>query len=168
MAEGGDDAKSVYDFEYVDIDGEKQSMSRYKDHVLIVVNVASKWGKTPVNYRELTELHNKYGESNGLRVLGFPCNQFGGQEPGTEADIKKFAEGYGVKWDLSSKIDVNGDHTHPLWKYMKSKKSGMLGKFIKWNFTKFLIGPDGQVVERYGPQVNPVEMESDLNKLFAL
>jgi len=169
MAAGGDwnTASSVYDFDYIDIDGVTQSMSRYKGHVLIVVNVASKWGKTAVNYKELTALHEKYGESAGLRILGFPCNQFGGQEPGTEAEIKKFAEGYGVKWDLASKIDVNGDNAHPLWKYLKSKKGGTLGKFIKWNFTKFLIGADGQVVERYGPTTNPMEMEGDLNKLFA-
>jgi len=170
MASGGDShksASSAYDFDYVDIDGKEQSLSRYKGHVLIVVNVASKWGKTPVNYTQLTALHEQYGETSGLRVLGFPCNQFGGQEPGSEAEIKAFADGYKVRWDLASKVDVNGDKVHPLWKYMKSKQGGTLGSFIKWNFTKFVIDKQGQVVARYGPTTNPSEMEKDLIKYFA-
>jgi len=96
-----------------------------------------------------------------------PCNQFGGQEPGTEEEIKKFAAGYGVKWDLSSKVNVNGDNAHPVWKYMKSKQGGTLGSFIKWNFTKFVINKEGEVVGRFAPTVDPSKMEGDLNKLFA-
>lgn len=115
----------------------------------------------------MTALHEKYGEKAGLRILGFPCNQFGGQEPGTEAEIKAFAAGYNVHWDLASKVDVNGDKAHPLWKYMKAKQGGTLGKFIKWNFTKFVIDKEGQVIARYGTTTNPSEMEKDLNKFFA-
>lgn len=103
----------------------------------------------------MTELYEKYSEK-GLRILGFPCNQFGGQEPGTEAEIKEFAAGYNATWDFASKIDVNGDGAHPLWKYLKSKKSGSVGAFIKWNFTKFLVDKQGQVVERYGPTTDPM------------
>jgi len=160
-------ASSAYEFDFIDIDGNPQSMARYKGHVMIVVNVATKWSKTPVNYTQLTALHEKYGGTQGLRVLGFPCNQFGGQEPGTEAEIKAFARGYNAQWDLASKVNVNGDDAHPLWKYMKSKQGGTLGSFIKWNFTKFVIDKNGQIVGRYGPQTNPFEMEKDLNKFFA-
>jgi glutathione peroxidase-family protein len=100
--------------------------------------------------------------------LGFPCNQFGGQEPGTEEEIKKFAEEkYSARWDLASKIDVNGDKAHPLWKYMKHKQGGTLGNFIKWNFTKFIIDKKGQVVGRYAPTTDPMDMEKDLKKYFA-
>jgi glutathione peroxidase-family protein len=119
-----------------------------------------------VSLRRLTALHEKYGETAGLRIIGFPCNQFGGQEPGTEAEIKAFAQGYNVKWDLASKIDVNGDNAHPLWKYMKSKQGGTLGSFIKWNFTKFLIDKEGQVVARYGPPTNPNVRQIFPHKLF--
>jgi len=160
-------ASSAYDFDFIDIDGEKQSMDKYKGHVLIVVNVASKWGKTPVNYTQLTALHEQYEATKGLRILGFPCNQFGGQEPGTEAEIKAFAhDKYNIRWDLASKINVNGDNTHPLWAYMKSKQGGTLGNFIKWNFTKFVIDKNGNVVARYGPTTDPKDMEKDLLKYF--
>lgn len=104
----------------------------------------------------MTALHEKYEATNGLRILGFPCNQFGGQEPGTEAEIKEFArDKYNVKWDLTSKVNVNGDDAHPLWKYMKSKQGGTLGNFIKWNFTKFIVDKSGQIVARYGPTTDP-------------
>jgi len=168
MAPGGGDpktAKSVYEFNYVDIDGQNQSMERYKDHVLIVVNVASKWGKTPVNYEQLTALHEKYG-ARGLKILGFPCNQFANQEPGTEEEIKEFIKGYNVRFDMASKINVNGDDAHPLWKYMKKVQGGSLGSFIKWNFTKFLINKQGQVYKRFGPNEDPITMEPDILKLM--
>jgi len=169
MAASGDPKNAQSDdFDYIDIDGKEQSMSRYKGHVLIVVNVASKWGKTPVNYTQLTALHTRYGGTEGLKILGFPCNQFGGQEPGTEQEIKKWAEEkYQVRWDLASKIDVNGSDTHPLWTYMKNKKGGFLGNFIKWNFTKFLIDKNGQVVGRFATTSDPMDMEKDLKKYFA-
>jgi len=160
-------ASSVYDFKYTDIDGNEQSMDRYKGHVLIVANVASKCGFTKANYEQLNELYEKYGESKGLRILGMPSNQFAKQEPGTESEIKEFAcTNYKAKFDFSSKVDVNGDNAHPLWKYMKTKQGGFLGSMAKWNFTKFVIDKNGQVVKRYAPTTNPKDMEKDLLKYF--
>jgi len=157
---------SIFSMNYTDIDGKNVSMEKYRGHVTIFVNVASKWGKTPVNYTELTALYNTYSESKGFRIIGFPCNQFGNQEPGTDAEIKKFAEGYGVMWDLSTKIDVNGKDTHPIWVYLKSKQGGTLGNFIKWNFTKFVMDKEGNIVKRYGPPTMPKDMEKDLLELM--
>jgi len=160
-------ALSVYEFKYTDIDGNEQSMERYRGHVLIVANVASKCGLTKANYEQMGELFDKYSESKGLRILGFPSNQFAGQEPGTENEIKDFVcTNYKAKYDFSSKVDVNGVNAHPIWKYMKSKQGGTLGSFAKWNFTKFLIDKKGQVVKRYGPNTEPKEMEKDLLKYF--
>ena len=158
-------ARSVYEFNYTDIDGRKQSMERYKGRVLVAVIVASKWGRTPVNYQQLTALYTKY-EARGLSILGFPSNQFGNQEPGTEAEIKEFIKKYSVKFDMTSKINVNGNNAHPLWKYMKMVKSGPSGRDIKWNFTKFLINRQGQVIKRFGPKDNPITMEPDILKLI--
>jgi glutathione peroxidase-family protein len=104
----------------------------------------------------LTELYEKYGESKGLRILAFPCNQFNGQEPLTEKEIKEFAAEYKVQYDMASKVNVNGDATHPLWNYMKDKQRGILGTtLVKWNFTKFLVDKQGNVVKRYAPNTNP-------------
>jgi len=112
-------------------------------------------------------MYDELGTTKGLRILAFPCNQFGSQEPGTNAEIKQFAQGnYKVTFDMFSKIDVNGDKTHPLWKYLKQKKGGTLGNFIKWNFSKFIINKDGQPVERYAPNVEPFAMKKDLEKLW--
>lgn len=158
---------SFYDFNATDIDGNDVSMEKYRGHTCVVVNVASKWGLTNVNYTELVKLHEKYAESNGLRILAFPCNQFGGQEPGTDAEIKTFAEGFGVKFDMFSKIKVNGDGTHPIFEFLKSKQGGTLGNFIKWNFTKFLVDKEGKPVARYSPQTNPIPaIEKDLQKYW--
>ena len=116
-----------------------------------------------MNYTQLAQLHASYAEK-GLRILGFPCNQFGKQEPGNEAEIKAFAAGYNVHFDMFSKIEVNGDGAHPLWKWMKKqpKGGGLLGDAIKWNFTKFLINREGQVVKRFSPMDDPVVIEKDL------
>lgn len=156
-------ATSIYEFSAKDIDGNEVSLEKYRGFVCIITNVASKWGKTSVNYTQLTELYTRYAEK-GLRILAFPCNQFGKQEPGSETDIKAFAEGYNVKFDMFSKIDVNGNNAHPLWKWMKEqpKGKGLLGNAIKWNFTKFLINKEGQVVKRYSPMDDPMVAEKDI------
>jgi glutathione peroxidase-family protein len=115
-----------------------------------------------VNYEQMEPLYNKY-KSEGFEIAAFPCNQFASQEPGTNAEIKEFARGkYGATYDLYAKIDVNGDNAHPLYKYMKSVQGGLLGKFIKWNFTKFLIDRDGVPINRYAPTVDPKDCEKDI------
>lgn len=159
---------NIYDFTATDIDGNSVKLGdKYADHVCIIVNVASKWGKTAVNYKQLVELFNKYSETEGLRILAFPCNQFGGQEPGTNEEIKAFAEGYGVKFDMYSKIDVNGSNAHPLFDYLKSKQGGTLGNFIKWNFTKFVVDKNGIPVARFGPTDDPIpKVEECIKKYF--
>lgn len=159
-------ASSIYDFSANDIHGTAVSLEKYRGHVCIIVNVASQCGLTATNYKELVELHEKYAESKGLRILGFPCNQFNGQEPGDSEAIVCFALDRNVKFDLFQKIDVNGDKAHPLWKYLKSKQGGTLGSFIKWNFTKFIIDKNGQPVERHGPNTDPSKLVSSLEKYW--
>ncbi|XP_014216158.1 probable phospholipid hydroperoxide glutathione peroxidase [Copidosoma floridanum] len=159
-------AKSVYDFIVKNIKGEDVPMEKYKGHVLLIVNVASKCGLTADNYKELNELHDQYAESKGLKILAFPCNQFNGQEPGDAEEICSFANRQKVKFDLFEKIDVNGDNADPLWKYLKREQGGTLLDFIKWNFTKFIVNKEGKVVERHGPNVNPSKLISNLEKYF--
>lgn len=159
-------ATSIYDFTANSIKGEEVDLSKYKGHVCLIVNVASKCGLTETNYRELNELYDKYAESKGLRILAFPCNQFNGQEPGGSEEICSFTSRKNVKFDLFEKIDVNGDNSHPLWKYLKKEKGGTLGDFIKWNFTKFIVDKNGKVVERHGPNVDPMKLSSHLEKYF--
>ncbi len=143
---------SVHDFSAKTIDGVDKKLSDYKGHVMLVVNVASKCGLTP-QYKALEELHDAYGKK-GLDVVGFPANEFGAQEPGTEADIKSFCtKNYGVKFDMMSKVVVKGDGMHPLFAYL-TKDSKFAGE-IKWNFNKFLIGKDGSVLARFEPKVEP-------------
>lgn len=133
------EAKSIYEFTANDIHGQPVSLEKYRGHVCIIVNVASQCGYTKNNYKELVDLHNEYSESKGLKILAFPCNQFGGQEPGDAAEICSFVATKNVKFDMFEKINVNGNNAHPLWKYLKHKQGGTLGDFIKWNFTKFII-----------------------------
>ena len=157
---------SVYDFTVDDIHGKPVDLSRYRGHVLLIVNTASKCGFTP-QYKGLQQLYDKY-HARGLDVLGFPCNQFGGQEPGEEPEIESFCEvNYGVTFPMFSKIDVNGDDAAPLFRHLKSAKPGLLGsEGIKWNFTKFLVDRDGKVVERYAPKAEPASIAPDIEKLL--
>lgn len=156
---------NVHDFSAIDIDGVNQDLSQYKGKVLLIVNTASKCGFTP-QYEGLEKLYTKH-EENGLVVLGFPCNQFKSQEPGDEKDIKNFCEiNYGVSFPMFSKVDVNGDDTHELFKYLKSETKGLLGESVKWNFTKFLVDRDGNVIRRYAPTVEPVAIEDDILELL--
>ncbi|BDD09887.1 glutathione peroxidase [Fulvitalea axinellae] len=157
---------SVYDFKVKDIRGKEVSLEEYKGKVLLIVNTASKCGLTP-QYKGLEELYKELN-GQGLEVLGFPCNQFGGQEPGSEEEIGQFCElNYGVSFPMFSKIDVNGSETHPLYEYLKSEKKGVLGtKAIKWNFTKFLIDKEGRVIERFSPTTEPAKIKGAIEKLL--
>jgi len=157
---------SLYDIDLTTIDGKPASMAKYKDRVLLVVNVASKCGYTP-QYAGLEALYRKY-KRRGLTVLGFPCDQFGHQEPGDEDAIKAFCSlTYDVTFPMFAKIDVNGPGTHPLYRHLKAARAGLLGtEAVKWNFTKFLVGRDGKVLRRYGPTDTPESIESDLIPLL--
>ncbi len=157
---------TIYDFEVITIDGKKISMNHYKGKVLLIVNVASKCGFTP-QYEGLEELYKAYKEQNFM-VLGFPCNQFSNQEPEDNAKIESFCSlTYGVTFDMFSKIEVNGENTHPLYKYLKKEASGFLGtQSIKWNFTKFLVNKEGKVVERFASVTKPQELKNNIEKLF--
>jgi glutathione peroxidase len=158
---------SVYDFKARAINGNDISLDTYRGKVLLIVNVASKCGFTP-QYKGLESLYEKY-KDQGLVVLGFPCNQFGGQEPGDEKEILSFCDlNYGVTFPLFSKIDVNGANTHPLYGYLKTAKPGILGtEAIKWNFTKFLIDRKGDPIHRYAPSDKPEGIDSDVNVALA-
>jgi glutathione peroxidase len=149
-----------------DIDKKPVNLSEFKGKVLLIVNVASKCGFTP-QYEGLEKLYRKY-KDKGFEILAFPCNQFGNQEPGTNEEIKNFCSTkYNVTFRLFDKIDVNGPNTHPLYKFLKEAKPGLMGsKDIKWNFTKFLIDRNGNVVERYAPQTTPESIEKDIEKLL--
>lgn len=157
---------SVYDFKATSLDGQEIDFNKYKGKVLLIVNTASQCGFTP-QYAGLEALHKKYAE-RGLEVLGFPCNQFGAQEPGSSHDIANFCQrNYGVDFQMFEKIDVNGDKAHPLYKYLTSKAPGILNtEAIKWNFTKFLIDRQGNVVHRYAPDAKPESLEADIEKLI--
>ena len=145
----------LYDFDATALDGKEVDLDDYRGKVVLVVNVASKCGFTP-QYEGLEDLYRQY-KDNGFEILGFPCNQFGAQEPGDAAEIANFCSTtYDVTFPMFAKIDVNGDDAHPLYKWMKGQKKGLAGtRNIKWNFTKFLIDRDGNVVERFGPQDKP-------------
>ncbi len=156
----------IHDFTATTLDGREQSLAAYKDKVVLIVNTASKCGFTP-QYEGLEKLHQDYGP-RGLVVLGFPCNQFGAQEPGDAAEIASFCSlTYHVSFPMFAKVDVNGDNAHPLYRYLKAEKPGLLGtEGIKWNFTKFLVGKDGEVIERYAPATKPEELRKAIEALL--
>ncbi|KAF7490495.1 putative phospholipid hydroperoxide glutathione peroxidase [Sarcoptes scabiei] len=161
-----DTAKTVYEFSVNDIDGQEVSLSKYEGKVLLIVNVASRCGFTNSNYHQLNELYSKY-ESQGLRIAAFPCNQFAGQEPACDVDIKEFANKLNVKFDMFSKIDVNGSKAHPLYRWLKIKQRGVFGtQAIKWNFTKFLINKEGVPIKRYAPTTSPNSIEPEIKALL--
>jgi glutathione peroxidase len=153
---------TIYDFTAKTIDGEEQSLAAYRGKTALIVNVASKCGFTP-QYTGLEALYRKYHDQ-GLVVLGFPCDQFGHQEPGDEAEIRNFCSlNYDVSFPMFAKIDVNGADAHPLYKYLKHEAKGLLGsESIKWNFTKFLVDKDGKVVRRYAPTDTPESIGKDI------
>jgi glutathione peroxidase len=156
---------SVYQFSVQTTGGEDKSLSEYKGKVLVIVNTASKCGLTP-QYEGLQKLRDKYQQQN-FEVLGFPSNQFLFQEPGTDKEIQEFCQiNYGVTFPVFRKINVNGSKAHPLFKYLRKKTPGFFTNRIKWNFTKFLINSQGEVVKRYAPTTPPEEMESDIQKLL--
>ena len=158
---------SIYDFEAQQINGKDMALSQFKGKVMLIVNTASKCGFTP-QFGGLEELHKSYA-SKGLVVLGFPCNQFGSQDPGADGEIAEFCQvNYGVSFPMMGKIDVNGPAAHPLYKWLSSEAPGLLGsKGIKWNFTKFLVGKDGQVIRRYAPTDKPADMTKDVEAALA-
>ncbi|MDR6935529.1 MULTISPECIES: glutathione peroxidase [unclassified Luteibacter] len=158
---------SIYDFSARDIDGNERSLAEFRGKALLVVNVASKCGFTP-QYKGLEALQKSFHEQ-GFEVLGFPCDQFGHQEPGDEAEIRDFCSlTYDVSFPMFSKIEVNGDGAHPLYRWLKSQKKGLLGtEGIKWNFTKFLIDREGNVVDRYAPTDTPEKIAKDLPGVLA-
>ena len=154
------------DFSATAIDGQDIALSSYDGKVVLVVNTASKCGLTP-QFEGLQQLHEQYGEQ-GFTVLGFPCDQFANQEPGSEDEIAEFCQrNYGVSFPMFSKIDVNGDNAHPLFKWLREQKSGLMGNKIKWNFSKFLIGRDGEVLDRYAPTTAPEKLGEDIEKALA-
>jgi len=154
---------SLGDFNATSIDGREVDLAAYQGQALLVVNTASQCGFTS-QYAGLQELHDTYAEQ-GFAVLGFPCDQFGNQEPGDEGEIASFCErSFGVSFPMFAKVDVNGSEAHPLFAWLRSEKGGLLGRKIKWNFTKFLVGRDGQVVARFSPTTTPDKIGGDIEK----
>ena len=155
----------VTEFQVKQADGSLQDLSVHKGKVLLIVNTASKCGFTPRD-ECLEKLYQEYGDK-GLEILAFPCNQFGNQEPGDADEIRNFCSlNYDVSFPLMRKVEVNGNDADPLWKYLKSEKSGLLGSRIKWNFTKFLVDREGNVVGRFGPAVKPEQLKSEIEALL--
>jgi len=156
----------IYDYSVRTIDGKEQTLDPYRGKVLLIVNVASQCGFTP-QYAGLEKLQRDYRQ-HGFTVLGFPCDQFGHQEPGDEAEIAEFcSSNYGVSFPMFAKIEVNGDHAHPLYRHLKESQKGLLGtEAIKWNFTKFLVDREGTVLRRYAPTDTPERIAKDIAPLF--
>jgi glutathione peroxidase len=157
---------SIYDFSAISIEGQTVNLSTYKDKVLLIVNTASQCGFTP-QYQGLQKLYDQYA-SQGFVILGFPCNQFGQQEPGSAAEIQSFCESrFGVTFPLFQKVDVNGKDAHPLFQYLTKAAPGLLGsEAVKWNFTKFLVDRQGKVVERYASLAKPEDLGKAIQKLL--
>jgi glutathione peroxidase len=155
---------TIYDFTVDDIHGKPVKLDKYRNKVMLIVNTASKCGFTP-QYKGLEELYEKF-HGKGLEILGFPCNQFGAQEPGTEKEIAQFCElNYGVTFPMFAKVEVNGANTAPVYKYLKGERPGLLGsEAIKWNFTKFLVDRKGKVLARYAPNDTPESIAGDIEK----
>lgn len=157
--------QSLYDLSFTDNKGNEVSLDAYRGKPVLIVNTASKCGFTP-QYDGLQKIYEELG-SEGLVVLGFPCDQFAHQEPGDDAQIEEFCSiNYGVSFPLSTKIDVNGSKTHPVFKFLKKNAGGMLGSAIKWNFTKFLVSPDGTTVQRFAPTTKPQDLKPEVKKLL--
>ncbi|WP_294188657.1 glutathione peroxidase [uncultured Clostridium sp.] len=156
---------NFYDFKANDINGKEVNMNNYKGKIVLVVNTASKCGFTP-QLKDLEDLYKEYKDS-GVEILGFPCNQFLNQEPGDNNEVKNFCQiNYGVTFNMFEKIDVNGSNTHPIYKYLKDQEKGILTKDIKWNFTKFLIDRNGNVIKRYSPTTSPLKIKEDIEKIL--
>lgn len=157
---------TLADFSATALDGTDQSLAQYAGRVALVVNTASKCGFTP-QYRGLEELYQRHRDA-GFVVLGFPCNQFAHQEPGSAEEIADFCSvNYGVSFPMFATVDVNGVGAHPLWRWLKQEKSGLGVSTVKWNFTKFLVGRDGRVIRRYGPATAPARIEADIERARA-
>jgi glutathione peroxidase len=155
---------SIYDYTIQDAKGKAISLKDFQGKPLLIVNTASQCGFTP-QYKELQELYERY-HAQGLEILAFPCNQFGQQEPGSNEEIQQFCQlNYGVSFPVFAKIEVNGENAHPLYKYLRAEKGGLLGDSIKWNFTKFLVDPDGQVIERFAPNISPEKIAPRIETL---
>ena len=156
---------SLYDFSATKLTGGDLDLSEFQGKAVLVVNTASKCGFTP-QYEGLEKLYEEY-QDQGLVILGFPCDQFGHQEPGDEEEIEAFCQlNYGVKFPMFAKIEVNGDGAHPLYQWLKSEKGGIAGSKIKWNFTKFLVDPEGKVVDRYASTTKPEKLKGDIEKIL--
>lgn len=160
-------SESIYDFPLRTIEGKETSLEAHRGEVLLIVNTASQCGFTP-QYEGLERLHETYHD-RGLSVLGFPCNQFGGQEPGTSDEIQEFCKvRFGVTFPLFERIEVNGKNAHPLYEHLKTEAPGLLGsRNVKWNFTKFLVGRDGRVIERFSPTTKPEQIEKKIEAALA-
>ncbi|GAA0175047.1 peroxidase [Lithospermum erythrorhizon] len=168
MATQSSPPQSVHDFTVKDATGKDVDLSIYKGKVLLIVNVASQCGLTNSNYTELAKLYEKY-KDQGLEILAFPCNQFGSQEPGSNEEIQQFAcTRFKAEFPIFDKVDVNGSDAAPIYKFLKSSKGSLLGDGIKWNFAKFLVDKDGNVVDRYAPTTSPLSFEKDIKKLLGV
>ena len=164
MADNGPMAKTIYDLSFTSNTGAEVPLKQFEGKPLLIVNTASKCGFTP-QYKGLQEIYDELGPD--LVVIGFPCDQFMHQEPGDDDQIKEFCEiNYGVTFPLSTKVDVNGSKTHPVFAFLKERAGGLLGSTIKWNFTKFLVAPDGKTVKRYAPKTEPQVVRKDAEELL--